>query len=239
LNWLSPVELNKGLARYLGIGLCMLASHAGHAQSSSLADDEVARVARSAGDQLLEQYPFPDLSRRYADALSARVKDGSYRGLDDCALAKRMTGDLRAVHKDVHLQIFCESQLSKALAPRTSASGQPRMKDQGFEGVDLDLETATAYIRSQGSWEGNADTFAAASHALGLAAHAKYVIIDVRNNPGGSGQVGRFIASYFFADGDEQYYLYGFEKDRERSQQNGPTPTCPARAFPRPRSTSW
>lgn len=219
MNRFSRIELNKRLAKCLGIGLCLLASHAGQAQSSALADDVVARIARSAGDQLLERYPFPDLARQYADALSAKVKNGSYHGLDDCALAKRMTEDLRAVHKDVHLHVFCDSQLSKALAPRVSASGQPSMKDLGFEGVDLDMDTATAYIRSQGGWQANADTFAAASHAMGLAAQAKYVIIDVRGNPGGSGEMGRFLASYFFADGDEQYYLYGFEKDRERSQQ--------------------
>jgi retinol-binding protein 3 len=232
LNWFSRIELNGRLVKRLGIGLCLLASQAGQAQASTLADDDVARIAKSAGDQLLERYPFPELAGRYADALSAKVKDGSYRGLDDCGLAKRMTADLRTVHKDVHLQIFCDSQLSKALAPHASTSGQPRMKDLGFEGVDLDMDTSTVYIRSQGGWQANGDTFAAASHAMGLAAQAKYVIIDVRDNPGGSGEMGRFLASYFFADGDEQYYLYGFEKDRERSQQEWTYAYVPGKRLP-------
>jgi hypothetical protein len=198
--------------------LCLWAS-AAHAQTATLADQDILRIASAVGDQLLAQYPFPELASRYASALAEKAKTGSYHGMNDCDTAKQMTSDLRTVHKDVHLQIFCASQLAKALQPGAPASGILPMKDLGFESVELDLETSTVYIRSRGSWQANQESFTAASHAMGMASQAKYIIIDLRDNPGGSGEMGRFLASYFFPDGDEKYYLYGFEKDRERNQQ--------------------
>jgi hypothetical protein len=223
-------------AWYVSLSIfCILSVHSAHAaepaaekiaqagavqaQSTTLTDQEILRIVNAISGQLIAQYPFPALASQYADELRKKSKDGSYHGMTDCGTAKRMTEDLRAIHKDVHLQIFCDSQLSKALHPSTPVGGVLPMKDLGFESVELDMETSTAYIRSRGSWHADQPSFTAASNAMGLASQAKYVIIDLRDNPGGSGEMGRFLASYFFPEGEEQFYLYGFEKDRERNQQ--------------------
>ncbi|KQM74837.1 hypothetical protein ASE74_02330 [Pedobacter sp. Leaf216] len=54
---------------------------------------------------------------------------------------------------------------------------------------------------------------------MNTAAYSQYVIIDVRANGGGILQMGRFLASYFFAAGDEKFYLNGFYKDRTHDEQ--------------------
>lgn len=207
------------LTRHLSLALVALIPALAIAQSAAVSDADAQAIARTVGEQLHAAYPFPDIAERYAKALTAKAKAGAYRGLDDCALATHMTDDLHAVHQDVHLRIFCDSVLSKKLAPKTDAAGVPKMKDLGFESVELDMDLSTAYIRSQGGWRANADTFRTAAAAMNLASQAKYVIIDLRGNPGGNGEVGRFLASYFYPDGEEKYYLYGFEKDREHNQQ--------------------
>ncbi|WP_242404545.1 S41 family peptidase [Janthinobacterium agaricidamnosum] len=106
------------------------------------------------------------------------------------------------------------------------------MSSQGFESVQLDLDTSTAYIRSKGSWKASDGTFGAAAGAMALAANAKNVIIDVRGNPGGDGEIGRFLASYFYQTGDEQYYLYGYTKNNAYSQQEWTYAFVPGRRLP-------
>ncbi len=189
------------------------------ARTTSVSDADTVAIARSISEQLHIGYPFPDIADRYSKALTAKAEAGAYRGLDDCELAKRMTDDLHTVHRDVHLEIFCYDILSKSMQQPVASSGLPKMQDLSFESVELDLNLSTVYIRSEGSWHANAETFHMATNAMGMASLAKYVIIDLRGNPGGSGEVGRFLASYFYPDGEEKYYLYGFEKDRERNQQ--------------------
>ncbi len=223
----------KALHR-LALGLAFAAQLSAMAAEpkTAVSDNDTQAIARSIGEQLRADYPFPAIADRYAGVVTANAKAGKYRGLDDCELATRMTEDLRAVHKDVHLRVFCDAVLSKARAPQAAASGAARMKDLSFESVELDLDLSTAYIRSQGGWHANEETFRMAANAMGMASQAKYVIIDLRGNPGGNGEVGRFLASYFYPDGEEKYYLYGFQKDREHTQQEWTYAYVPGQRLP-------
>ncbi len=137
-----------------------------------------------------------------------------------------MTQSLRDVHKDVHLHVLCGTSFDRINASQLGGD-ETKRTDFGFETVELDTENEISYIRSKGVWTDDEETYRFATDAMGMAAHSKYVILDIRDNPGGSGGVGRFLASYFFAAGDEQYYLYGFEKDRTKSQQEWTYPYVP------------
>ena len=54
----------------------------------------------------------------------------------------------------------------------------------------------------------------------------------MRDNPGGSGTVGRLFGSYFYPAGDEEFYLNGFHKDRSTDEQEWTYVYVPGRRIP-------
>jgi hypothetical protein len=199
----------------------------GTAQAAPLSEQDTASVTEQISLNLQRVYPFPELGERYARALSAKAKSGAYGNLEDCAFAQKVTADLRAVHEDAHLAILCApdlQQFSKQwLQPPAENSWTPV-----FESVEMDRAQPVALLRSSGGWQLSDRAFEQAAHALGTAAHARYVIIDLRNNPGGHGEIGHFIASYFFPAGQEAALLErGLTRDPKQIWQAYSLPYVP------------
>ncbi|HEX7813843.1 S41 family peptidase [Dyella sp.] len=210
--------------------LTLVAMTAAHAQDPVLSDADAREVMKTLSRELVKGYPFPDLSKRYARTLADAARSNRYEGLDHCDFGKKLTEELRATHKDVHLGVYCESRFR---APPVAGHGaKPAGEDTSIETVELDKNLASAYIQSQGAWGEDQDNYDAVVNAMGLAAHAKYVIIDIRNNPGGSGTIGRLFASYFYGTGDEQFYLNGFHKDRSKDIQEWTYSYVPGKRLP-------
>ncbi|GAA4778804.1 hypothetical protein GCM10023231_01720 [Olivibacter ginsenosidimutans] len=192
-------------------------------------DTDVHELVQTLANKLIAVYPFPEISEKYKVALFANEAAGKYKHLSEDSLGKMLTNDLRKVHKDVHLRVMKDEDTYKRLTqPQERRSGvrnrdpeQERMIKQnyGFKKVEIDAETSTAYLDVPGPFWGNQDAFEMAAAAMNMAAYSKYVILDIRHNPGGTGHMGRFIASYFYNAGNEQFYLNGFYKDRKMDEQ--------------------
>ncbi len=157
-------------------------------------------------------YPLQVVAKKYANLL--KQKEGSYRTLSTDSLADRITRDLRSVHNDVHLRVFNNITQHKPTIFRDSK--EKGMEQYGFKSVELDQITSTTYINMP---YGSQQSYEMASHAMNLAAHARYVIIDLRNNPGGVGEMGHFLASYFFEPGREVLYLDAFNRTHQSIQE--------------------
>jgi hypothetical protein len=73
----------------------------------ALADEPltVADVVQAVARQLRSGYVFPDRGERAAGALEARLAAGEYDGLDEAALAGRLTGHLYEACADRHLRV--------------------------------------------------------------------------------------------------------------------------------------
>lgn len=209
--------------------LCVQASMAQQPANPSLPDSEIAAVTTSLEKELVDNYPFPEISAEWAAMLKQKTAAGAYRGLPACTLDKHLTEDLQAVHKDVHLQVICED-VWKAHSNASHPHGE--LKDFGFETVELDPDKSVAYIQSKGGWAEEPEAYENAIASMHLASHSHYVIIDLRDNGGGTGTIGRMLASYFYEPGDEQYYLYGFQKDRSEDQQEWTYAYAPGRHMP-------
>lgn len=223
-------------SRLLAVSFLSLGAVAGlmppaAAADSIVSDQEVHAVVGAIRDKLLAAYPFPDIAQRYADQLPQAESAGHYRQLDHCTLARQLTEDLRSIHKDVHLRVICEGGAARS-APAKPVAGEAATGTPGFESVEQDSATSTVYIRSKGGWHVSDSTFDAATRAMAVAANAQHVIIDVRGNPGGSGEIGRFLASYFYPTGEEKYYLYGFTKNPAHNQQEWTYAFVPGRRLP-------
>ncbi|MDM8173060.1 S41 family peptidase [Olivibacter sp. 47] len=229
---MNPIKIKKALSIAL-----LLFSASASAQTVGVKD--VHDIVQKLTDQLVEVYPFPEISAKYQQAILRNEKAGRYVGLSEDSLAKKLTEDLRTVHKDVHLRVMKNEETYKRLsAPSGRRSDDStelkRMKTQnyGFKSVQIDGAKSTAYIDIPGPFWGTQESFEMASAAMNMAAHSKYVILDIRHNPGGTGHMGRFIASYFYSPGNEKFYLNGFYKNRKMDEQEWTYSYVPGRRNP-------
>lgn len=182
--------------------------------------------------KLTDQYPFTEISILYTNTLQKKLAAGKYYNLSEDGFAKQVTSDLQAAHKDVHLRIYKDIPVTPVAAGTTlnssaSSKNSPAINspevlknnNYGFQAVEQDRITSTTYIDIPGPMFPTQETFDMAANAMNMAAYSKYIIIDLRENPGGSGEIGRFLASYFYEPGEEKYYLYGFHKDKAKDEQ--------------------
>ncbi len=199
------------------------------AQAEPLSDGDVHAIIQQVSSTLTSQYPFENISALYARRLASGLESGQYDHLDAKTLGKAITRDLQDTHKDRHLQVFVSAkyfgEALEGLKPEITAEiavrklAEERSTDFGFTSVELDPKTSTAYVASSSEWFADQESFEMASHAMNMAALSENIILDLRANPGGAGEMGRFLASYFFKPGDEKFYLYGFQRDHAQDQQ--------------------
>lgn len=212
-------------------------------RAQTVQDRDVDSIVYRLSDMLETSYPFPELSARYKQLLHDHLRAGNYRNLSEKALAQKLTEDLQTVHKDRHLVIFRDSIAYTAatavvnpdIKPDESSSEPKSLSysgNYGFDKVEIDHYLSIAYISTPGPWYAEPEAFNAATAAMALASGSRHIIIDVRRNGGGSGAIGRFLASYFYRTGDDQYYLYGFRKDKQSGVQEWTLPFVPGKTVP-------
>lgn len=167
-----------------------------------------AQVVEGAIAQLDEYYVFPDVAKRIADSLRARVKRGAYNGYaNGIAFAQALNNDVRDISHDKHMRV---NYSVMALPPRPATPPPPtpeqkqRMQSQmdaqncGFQKAER-LEGNIGYIKF--------DFFAdpdlcgpTATAAMNFVAGARALIVDMRENGGGSPAMVAYVSSYLFDD---------------------------------------
>lgn len=199
--------------------------------AQTLSDAESHEVVTKLGDRLVDVYPFPEISAKYKAALTKFEAEGHYKNLTEQELASKLTEDLRKTHKDVHLRVS-RSMNTGPRGARQPQGNSDAKSNYGFKRVEIDGATSTAYVEIPGPFLGSQEAFEMAAASMGMCAYSKYIILDVRHNPGGTGQMGRFLASYFYNPGREQFYLNGFYKDRKRDEQEWTYAYTPGKHMP-------
>jgi hypothetical protein len=197
------------------------ASKAAEAQQK-VADDAVADVVARLNDELRNQYPLAEIGTQYVRAVTKAWHGGAYRGLSSCGLAEHLSSDLQATHRDLHLRIWCGEIQDNGGLPAD-------VLGHGFQAVTLDPQLSIALIKTAGPWTLEDEAFEAATHAMGLAAGAKNVVIDVRGNPGGHGEIGYFLASYFLPVGEARAFERGLYRAPRAPDVASTLPYVPGR----------
>lgn len=194
-------------------------------EDHKVADPAVAELIVRLTGELQDHYPLGDIGEQYRRAITKAWRSGAYRGLSPCALASRLTDDAQAVHRDRHLRVWCAEE-EVPPPDRIAAIGH------GFRSVSLDPDLSIALITAPGPWELDDETFEAAGHAMGFAAEAKTVVIDLRDNPGGHGEIGYFLASYFFPTGEARPFERGLYRPPHKPETVTTLPYVPGRKMP-------
>ncbi len=162
---------------------------------------------------LRANYVFPDLAERAVVAVEAKLAAGEYDGLDNEALAERLTGDLHEVCDDKHLRVrTMPPRPARPVPGEPSGPGPARHPPGGpgpgpglrprnygiYRAERLDGNIGYLDVRGVPGPEGAGPVIAA---AIELIAGTYALIIDLRRNGGGSPHAVVLWCSYFFPDG--------------------------------------
>ena len=157
---------------------------------------------------LRERYVFPERAEQAAAAIEARLAAGEYDDLSDIILADRLTRQLHEACADKHLRVRLRPQrpLPAGAGPQIGppdpgTARQPRRKQGqldnfGIHRVErLDGNIGYLDLRRVAVPENAGPAIAA---AMELVSGTEALIIDLRQNGGGSPDGAAFWCSYFF-----------------------------------------
>jgi retinol-binding protein 3 len=163
----------------------------------------------SLGQVLYNHYIFPDTARKWAAYLEAQYKKGAYAGIKDPNdLADRLQQDLQKAHHDGHFRLMYAPGLVRDLGDTTHMAERHRVGDSmqlinmrrrnfGFTKAEI-LPANIGYVKFNGFVGYLNEARPTISGAFRFLANTQAIIIDLRDNGGGSPAMVSQIESYFF-----------------------------------------
>jgi Peptidase family S41/N-terminal domain of Peptidase_S41 in eukaryotic IRBP len=187
------------------------------------------RVINGVAADLRKFYIHPAVASQMIAALQAHQKAGTYRDLKDgFQFADRLTSDLRAVSHDGHLFVRFQPYKAPPPTPPTvqqiaQLNEQIELSNCGFEKVEV-LPGDIGYVKFNafmlpGVCAGTIEA------AMTFVAHARALILDLRDNHGGAPVTVAFIASYLFDRPTQLSSIY--RRDQNTTNQFWTLPSLP------------
>jgi len=152
-------------------------------------------------------YVFPDVAKRMGDSLRARNTRGAYNSYTTApSFGVKLNDDVRDLSRDKHMRV---SYSMRPIPPRPATPRPPspedsaRMRSQmdamncGFVKVEQ-LADNVGYVKFNGFFDVGA-CGATASAAMNFIAGTRALIVDLRENGGGSPAMVAYISSYLFS----------------------------------------
>jgi hypothetical protein len=144
---------------------------------------------------LTNEYVFPDVGKTAAEGLRKRARSGAYdTPRSPSEFASALTAELLTLTRDKHCRVRFAPDSTGERTPREI---NPAMDNYGVHKVEW-LPAKIAYLKID-RFYGADESRAAFDAALTLAGPASAVVIDLRENGGGS-DANVLLASYFFGD---------------------------------------
>lgn len=151
---------------------------------------------------LSREYFDPVLAAKVSEALQKRLAEGRYQKIPTIeALAKTLTEDLYAVTKDKHLRVSPAVEAisipaTTAVVDDTPREVAARRTNFGIQRIEI-LPGNVGYLQFTAFYRPNEAREAIAS-AMATLRYADALILDLRENGGGSTETMALLASYFY-----------------------------------------
>lgn len=178
-------------------------------------------------DELARAYVFEEVGARMAATIRKNLADGKYDSHDRVrSLTRHLTDDLQAICHDKHLRVRMKT--ARRRGPSLSPDGGPRnvANNYGFKKVEV-MDGNVGYIKLDG-FSGTPDAEPTAAGAMAFVANADALIIDLRENGGGSPSMIAFLSGYLF---DERTHLNSFDDRIEGVSETWSRTDMPGRRF--------
>ncbi len=164
----------------------------------SQAIDGATRAAIVEGScrALEEKYVFPEVAAKMAALARENLKKGEYDALaDEASLSRRLTKDFRSISNDKHLGVRLEP---KREGRRDGPSAEEIAgENYAFRKAEV-LHGGIGYLKFDAFVESR-EAEATAAAALGFLANSRALVVDLRENGGGSPEMIRYITTSLFS----------------------------------------
>ncbi len=182
-----------------------------------LTQKEQQTVIDSIGSKLNANYIFPEIATKMVSNMETKLKNGNYKSIQDPQeFATTLTTDLQTISKDKHIRItFAPGQIAEQQQAITAEDSiaylnryvaNLKRNNFGFKEVKI-MPGNIGYLdlRSFSNVEYAGET---AVSAMNFLSNTDAIIIDLRNNGGGSPAMIQLITSYLF--GSDPVHLNNF-----------------------------
>lgn len=213
-----------------------------HAQNSALAisGKEKEEVINSINKMLFENYIYPEKVKKIAAYLTANLNKGAYNDITNPAdFSTRLTNDLFTISSDRHFNVIFDpdwvKESKKAISKKDSIDLLERdfpnahKENFGFKEVKI-LDGNIGYICLTKFWNPSIGGETAVA-AMNFVSNTDAVIIDLRNNGGGYGQMVQLLSSYFF-DSDPLLLVEIYYRKENKTTQDYTLPYIPGKRRP-------
>lgn len=215
------------------VTLWILASTGLLAQSASKTDTPLpidAKQREMAIQSLLKEfndrYVFPDVARTVHDAVISRMKNKEFDNITTGQdLATEMTKQFQEFTKDKHVRVQCSTKPYPKQAERRAGPSAEEMKkyreeirtvNAGFEKVER-LTGNIGYIKLNGFMDPQAGREPLIA-AMTFLKNTDALILDLRQNGGGTPMMVRDVCSYFFGETPILLNQMYFRKDNRKEE---------------------
>ena len=171
---------------------------------SALDSAEKKAVIDALIENLEREYIFPDITVEYLRALEENLRSGSYDDVEQPdEFARQITDDLGAIHEDRHLVVRYDPDWVQNERGRKASDDEAiqrrKWRDQtvnyGFREIKI-LPGNIGYFKLD-SFSYDEDAYEPAIGAMSFLSNTGALIIDLRDNGGGSPEMVQFLCSYF------------------------------------------
>jgi len=208
-------------------------------QPPALDATEQARVVDAAATMLEKAYVFPDVAQQMAALIRKNLAAGQYSGITGGPeFAQRLTADLRSVSRDRHLSVVFDPERVRELrnpTDRDSANAEEerrrlqRMANYSFRKVEI-LPGNVGYLKFDNFADADG-AFKVAVGAMAFLANCDALIVDLRENGGGSPQMIQVLTSYLF-EGEPRHLNSFYYRADDTIEQTWTLPYVPGTRMP-------
>lgn len=202
--------------------------------------EEKDEVIQKIGEILNNMYVYPEKAKEMSSYIMEKLKSGNYdRIKSHQAFASRIMGDLRKITKDRHIRVVYGPEFVKRLRREKENRNDPelikmRLKELrktnfGFKEVKI-MPGNIGYLDL---WQFAGTKYAGetAVAAMNFLANCDALIIDLRNNGGGSPEMIQLLTSYFY-EGEPIHLNSFYWRPGDKRTQTWTLPHIPGKRIP-------
>ncbi|MBC8121058.1 MAG: S41 family peptidase [Gemmatimonadaceae bacterium] len=184
-----------------------------------------------------DHYVFPEVAQEAEESIRLRLQRKEYDGITSAkALAETMTTDLRAVTHDVHAKVLYSSiplpqheQSEPTPAQMEQYQRDAAVENFGFEKVER-LSGNVGYLELR-SFADPGIAASTAVAAMNFLTNTEALIIDLRQNGGGSPEMVALLSSYLFDSGEPVHLNDIYHRPDNSTRQFWTLPYVPGRLY--------
>jgi len=197
----------------------------GQSKSPSIDEAEKKTVIDSVCANLEREYIFPEITQKYIEKLKEYLQSGKYDSIEEPEeFAAKITEDLAAIQKDEHLRIgyypeWIKNERQRAKLDEVAILREKRenlAKNYGFKEIKI-LPGNIGYLKLN-SFSYDTDAFNVVIGAMNFLSNTDALIIDLRENGGGSPEMVQFLCSYFLENPRKHLNSF-YYKEKDKTTQ--------------------